>query len=89
MSSEAKVLLDKLDSLIEKVDILIKVTAASVFQGKQLTESVSTLLNIGLETREIAKILGTKPNIIRAIKSKSTKKPKTEKKRDKNPSDKK
>lgn len=57
MSSETKVLLEKLDSLVEKVDILIKVAAASVLQGKQLTESVSILLNTGLENNEIAKIL--------------------------------
>lgn len=81
MSSEMKMLLDKLDILIKKVDILTKVTAASVFQGKQLTESVSVLLNLGFESKEIAKILGTKSNIVRAIKSQMTNKPKTKKKR--------
>ncbi|MEM3697097.1 MAG: hypothetical protein QXQ94_06310 [Candidatus Bathyarchaeia archaeon] len=74
MSDEGKELLKKLDILAKKIDVLTTVTAACAFQGKQLTESVSVLLGLGLEPSEIAKILGTKPNIVRAIKSQLTKK---------------
>lgn len=74
MSGEKRELLKKLDSLAKKIDVLTTVTAAGAFQGKQLTESISVLLNFGLEPSEIARILGTKPNIVRAIKSHLTKK---------------
>jgi hypothetical protein len=74
MSGEKKELLKKLDALAKKLDVLTTVTAAGAFQGKQLTESIAVLLGLGLEPSEIARILGTKPNIVRAIKSQLAKK---------------
>lgn len=72
-------ILKKLDILAKKIDVLTTVTAAGAFQGKQLTDSISVLLGLGLEPSEIARILGTKPNIVRAIKSQLTKKTKQKK----------
>lgn len=85
MDKESKELLKKLDVLAEKIDILTMVTAASVFQGKPLTESTSFLLNLGLKPKEIAVILGTKPNIVRAIKSQLAKKSKKKRKQKRQP----
>jgi regulator of replication initiation timing len=79
MSDEKRELFEKLDSLAKKIDVLTTVTAAGAFQGKQLTESIAVLLSLGLEPSEIARILGTKPNIVRAIKSQITKKTKEKK----------
>jgi hypothetical protein len=79
MSKKSDPLLNKLDILAKKIDVLTTVTAAGAFQGKQLTESISILLGLGLEPSEIAKILGTKPNIVRAIKSQLGKKTKEKK----------
>jgi len=81
MSGEKKELLDKLDTLAKKIDVLATVTAAGAFQGKQLTESIAVLLGSGLEPSEIARVLGTKPNIVRAIKSQLAKKTKKKKSR--------
>jgi hypothetical protein len=79
MSKKSESLLNKLDILAKKMDVLTTVTAAGAFQGKQLTESIAILLGLGLEPSEIAKILGTKPNIVRAIKSQLSKKTKEKK----------
>jgi hypothetical protein len=79
MSKKSDPTLKKLDNIAKKLDVLTKVTAAGAFQGKQLTESIGILLNLDLEPVEIAKILGTKPNIVRAIKSQLSKKPKEKK----------
>ncbi|MCK4482205.1 hypothetical protein KAU55_03190 [Candidatus Bathyarchaeota archaeon] len=79
MSKKSDPLLSKLDTLAEKLDVLTTVTAAGAFQGKQLTESIAILLGLGLEPSKIARILGTKPNIVRAIKSQLTKKNKEKK----------
>lgn len=83
MSIEPDPVLKKLDILAKKIDVLTTVTAAGAFQGKQLTDSISVLLELGLEPSEIARILGTKPNIVRAIKSQLTKKTKQKKSKDK------
>ena len=79
MSKKSDPLLNKLDILAKKIDVLTTVTAAGAFQGKQLTESIAILLGLGLESSEIARILGTKPNIVRAIKSQLSKKTKEKK----------
>jgi len=79
MSKKSDPLLSKLDVLAKKIDVLTTVTAAGAFQGKQLTESIAILLGLGLEPSEIARILGTKPNIVRAIKSQLGKKTKKRK----------
>jgi hypothetical protein len=81
MSGENRELLKKLDTLTKKIDVLTTVTAAGAFQGKQLKESINMLLGLGLEPSEIARILGTKPNLVRAIKSRLVKKTKEKKTR--------
>lgn len=81
MSGEKRELLKKLDTVAKKIDVLTTVTAAGAFESKQLTESIAILLGFGLEPSEIAGILGTKPNIVRAIKSRRAKKTKERKPR--------
>lgn len=79
LSGKEAELSKKLDILAQKIDVLTTVTAAGAFQGKQLTESTAILLGLGLEPSEIARILGTRANIVRAIKSKLAKKTKERK----------
>ena len=74
MSGQTDQILAKLDTLAQKIDVLTTVTAAGAFQGKQLTDSISILLGLNLEPVEIARVLGTKANIVRAIKSQLSKK---------------
>jgi predicted RNA-binding protein YlqC (UPF0109 family) len=79
MSEKKDQLLAKLDILAKKIDVLTTVTAAGAFQGKQLTDSIAILLGLNLEPSEIARVLGTKGNIVRAIKSRLTEKTKEKK----------
>jgi hypothetical protein len=79
MTKKSDPLLEKLDILANKIDVLTTVTAAGAFQGKQLKENIAVLLGFGLEPLEIARILGTKPNIVRAMKSQLGKKTKEKK----------
>lgn len=81
MNEKSDQLLAKLDILAQKIDVLTTVTAAGAFQGKQLTDCVAILLGLNLEPSEIARVLGTKANIVRAIKSQLTKKTKERKPR--------
>jgi len=66
--------------LTEKLDTLIKLTAIDALKGKNLTDQVEILSEIGLQPKEIARILGTDPNTVRTLKSrvKSRKTKKTE-----------
>lgn len=80
MSRESKELLKKLDALAEKMDILTVVTAAGVFRDQPMTESIASLSDLGLKTKHIAKILGTTPASVRAIKSQLAKKTRKRKK---------
>lgn len=66
--------------LTEKLDTLIKLPAIDALKGKNLTDQVEILSEIGLEPKEIARILGTDPNTVRTLKSrvKSRKTKKTE-----------
>lgn len=69
--------------LINKFDILIKLTAANIFQGKPMTESIVFLSDLGLQPKDIAKILGTTSNYVSMIKSRSKKRKKKRKTRSK------
>ena len=66
--------------LTEKLDTLIKLTAIDALKGKNLTDQIEILSEIGLQPKEIATILGTDPNTVRVLKSrlKSRKTKKTE-----------
>jgi len=68
--------------LTEKLDTLIRLTAIDALKGKNLTDQVEILSEIGLQPKEIATILGTDPNTVRALKSRvknrKTKKTKNE-----------
>lgn len=62
------------DTLIDKLDLLTKVTAASVFHGEKLKEGIVFLSDLGLPSKEIARTLGTTNGYVRNVKS-ETKKP--------------
>ena len=64
--------------LTHKMDTLIKLTAISALRGKNLTDQVGILSEIGLQPSEIAVILGTDPSTVSTLKSR-VKKKKTEK----------
>ena len=51
--------------MIDKIDILIKLTAANVIQNKDFKEQVRLLSSVGLQPKEIADILGKTPNNVR------------------------
>lgn len=53
----------------EKMDILIKLTAANVIQNKDFKEQVRLLSSVGLQPKEIADILGKTPNNVRVTLS--------------------
>lgn len=55
--------------LLDKLDALIKLAAINVLGNKNLTEQVEILLEIGLQPKEIATILRTDSNTVRALKS--------------------
>lgn len=51
--------------VVEKLDTLIKLTAASVIKGnKNQTESILKLSGVGIGNKDIAKILGTTENYV-------------------------
>lgn len=55
--------------IIDRLDILIKLTAANVIQGKDFKEQVRLLSSVGLQPKEIADILGKTPNNVRVTLS--------------------
>lgn len=59
----------QLKILTEKLDTLIRLTAIDALKGKNLTDQVEILSEIGLQPKEIATILGTDPNTVSALKS--------------------
>jgi len=64
--------------LSKKMDIVIKLLASNVVQGKNLTQQAAMLSAIGLEIKDIALILDKDPHLIsqtlyRVNKSKSGK----------------
>lgn len=73
MNNESRVLIIKVamntegKQILEKLDTLIKVTVVSLIQGKLLKEQVKLLSLANLKPKEIADILGKKPNHISVI----------------------
>jgi len=53
--------------VIEKLNMLIKLTAANVIKDKEFKEQVRLLSSVGLQPKEIADILDKTPNHIRVI----------------------
>ena len=74
MSGEEGALLEILGSIGKKIDVLTKVVTASAFDEKEITKSIAVLLRFGMESKEIAQVLGIKSNIVRSVKSRVTKK---------------
>jgi len=58
---------DNNKELLKKIDILIRVSAISAIQGKNLKEQVRSLSLAGLGPSEIAEILSKRPNHISVI----------------------
>ena len=92
MNKESKKLLEKLDTLAEKIDILTIVTAISmekkkIFEGMLQKEQIKFLDELGLNRNIIALMLGTTPLTVSVTlsvlrkkkKGKQTKKPNKEK----------
>jgi len=60
------------DKIIQKLDILIKLTAASVIkEDKTQTESILKLNNMGIRYKDIAKIINTSESYVALIISKN------------------
>ena len=77
---------EQFGKLMEKLDTLIKITAAS-FRGEKLTEGIIFLSDLGFTAKEVAQILGTTDGYVGNVKSeakKPKKKPETPEK-DKTP----
>jgi len=80
LSTDSK-LLNKLDVLAKKIDILTKVTAISVqrekfLEGKKQKEQIKMLKKMGFSSSLIALILGTTPLTVSVTLSKMKKKKK-------------
>lgn len=52
-----------------KLDVIIRLLAAPMVQGKSMKESVQTLAGLGLTTAEIASVCNTSPDAVRARRS--------------------
>ena len=52
------------EEILTKLDVLVKLTAAQVVNGKSFQEQVRLLNSVGLKPKEIADILGKSPNHI-------------------------
>jgi hypothetical protein len=50
--------------LMKKLDLVIRLLASSMVQGKSLTEQATLLSSMGLETKDIAGILRKDPKLI-------------------------
>jgi hypothetical protein len=70
---EGTFLVDKqqFDTLMNKLDTLIKVTSASVFRGEKLVEGIVFLSDLGFAAKEVAKILDTSEQYVYNVTSKA------------------
>lgn len=63
------------EKILEKLDILIKLTAANIIkEDKTQTESILKLSGIGIGYKDLAKIIGTSDSYVALILSKNKKK---------------
>ena len=66
------------NEVVQKLDILIKLTAANVIkEDKTQTESILKLKDMGINYKDIAKIINTSESYVALILSKNKKKEKT------------
>lgn len=49
-------------NIVERLNVLIKLTAAGIIQNKNFTEQVELLTTVGLQPKEIADILNKTSN---------------------------
>lgn len=66
------------EELMGKIDVLIKLTAASIFQDKSKTDSIPILSDLGLKAKAIAKLLGTSESYVYNVISEAKKEAKSE-----------
>lgn len=52
------------NNLMQKLDILIKLTAFNLLKDKNKTEQIMILADLGLERQDIANIVGTTPSTV-------------------------
>ena len=81
MTKEERKLLEKLDTLAEKIDILAIITALGIqkekfFKNKTQKEQIEFLASMGLNRNLIALIVGTTPLTVSVTLSKMKKKQK-------------
>jgi len=55
--------------LLEKINILVKLTTLNIIKDKNYKEQVKLLSSVGLKPKEIADLLGTTPNSVRVTLS--------------------
>jgi len=66
----------KLESeILSRLDLLIKLTAASLGQARPLREAIVLLARCGLDRRAVAQILGTTPMTVSVRLSEAKRKP--------------
>ena len=58
---------DQFNLLVEKLDLLTKLIAASVVAGKSLTDQVEYLSSVGLTSAQISATLGKPSNTVTGI----------------------
>jgi hypothetical protein len=58
---------EQFEIMMAKLDALIKVTAASLFRGKDLKDGIGLLTSIGYSSKEVAEILGTTDGYVRNV----------------------
>ena len=68
------------NELMRKMDILIKLTTANAIKGKNKTDQILFLSDLGFDNKQIADIVGTTSLSVRVTKS-SNKKKKSRKKK--------
>ena len=71
------------DPLLDKLDTLIKITMASAFKDETKEERILTLLDLGIQRKEVAEIVGTTEQYVDNVKHKAKKKQRKPKVKDK------
>ena len=60
---------DQISDLIKELHTISKLLAINVLAEKSQTDRVSTLIDFGFESKDIADLLGMKSNVVSAFKS--------------------